>query len=294
MGSSLSASGIVDSTQRVRGRASPPPPPQYRVPEAVKGRPPLTVAVAILLSSHFIQPPPKPHKTVQGPGTKTRRWGTKLQAQRGRVTCPMSLGRARSQIRVRVSPLTAQHLSLQWGWVLRAFLATFAQPLLDWAHARGHRNGQHGAESTPKWQVARGVRVGEKLELRAGLTSRCCDSSQDKGVGAVDTPNPLLGGSGCRVVLPCSAHLTSLPSQVTVSPAPATMVGHAWRRRRGSAACVCLAMGGTCVMLVSVVSGRGGGGSGAWPLPQCARSGAGRKGTGLVLNLHFRQITQPL
>lgn len=47
-------------------------------------------------------------------------------------------------------------------------------------------------------------------------------------------------------------HLTSLPCQVTVSPAPATMVGHAWRRRRVSAAYVCQAMGGTCAMLVSL------------------------------------------
>lgn len=47
-------------------------------------------------------------------------------------------------------------------------------------------------------------------------------------------------------------HLASLPCQVTVSPAPATMVGHAWRRRRVSAAYVCQAMGGTCAMLVSL------------------------------------------
>lgn len=104
-------------------------------------------------------------------------------------------------------------------------------------------------------------------------------------------------GSGCRAVLPCSPHLTSLPLQVTVSPAPATMVGHAWRRRRGSAACVCLAMGGTCVMLVSVLKGRVwgvGGRSEAWTRDSELALHAG--GRALVwalslVNLHFKQIT---
>lgn len=54
-------------------------------------------------------------------------------------------------------------------------------------------------------------------------------------------------------------HLTSLLCQVTVSPAPATMVGHAWRRRRVSAAYVCQAMGGTCAMLVSLLEDMGAG-----------------------------------
>lgn len=57
----------------------------------------------------------------------------------------------------------------------------------------------------------------------------------------------------CAPLLPPTSLLS--PSQVTVSPAPATMVGLAWRRRRGSAAYVCLAMGGTYAMLVSVFRG---------------------------------------
>ncbi|XP_027946070.1 brevican core protein isoform X3 [Eumetopias jubatus] len=55
----------------------------------------------------------------------------------------------------------------------------------------------------------------------------------------------------CPLTAPAKVEWPWPPHQVTVSPAPATMVGRAWRRRRGSAACVCLAMGGTCVMLAS-------------------------------------------
>lgn len=96
-------------------------------------------------------------------------------------------------------------------------------------------------------------------------------------------------------MLPCSPHLTSLPPQVTVSPAPATMVGHAWRRRRGSAACVCLAMGGTCVMLVSVLRSRAGVGVDLKPGPCHHVLALERRGRALVwalslTNLHFSQI----
>uniref|UniRef100_A0A4W2FUZ7 Brevican core protein n=1 Tax=Bos indicus x Bos taurus TaxID=30522 RepID=A0A4W2FUZ7_BOBOX len=55
----------------------------------------------------------------------------------------------------------------------------------------------------------------------------------------------------CPLTVPAVVEWPWPPHQVTVSPAPATMAGHAWRRRRGSAACVCLAMGGTCAMLAS-------------------------------------------
>lgn len=123
-------------------------------------------------------------------------------------------------------------------------------------------------------------------------------SSQDKGIGAGGPLNPLQD-SGSRAVLPCSppTSLLSPPPQVTVSPALATMVGHAWRRRRGSDAYVCLAMGGTCAMLVSVFEGLGWGGgrSEAWALPQRAGS-RGRRGGGTGFGFatdesHFRQIT---
>lgn len=90
----------------------------------------------------------------------------------------------------------------------------------------------------------------------------------------------------CALLLPPS-HFSSC--QVTVSPAPATMVGHAWRRRRGSAACVCLAMGGTCAISVSVLWGRvGGGRSEAWTHNMCHNvlvpKGEGGTGFGLIFD----------
>lgn len=79
-------------------------------------------------------------------------------------------------------------------------------------------------------------------------------ASRTGGLG-LGTLNPLQKDSESCSSAPPTSLLS--PSQVTVSPAPATMVGHAWRRRRGSAACVCLAMGGTCAMLVSVLRAGG-------------------------------------
>lgn len=100
------------------------------------------------------------------------------------------------------------------------------------------------------WALTRGRPQGELLG--------CYDGSQDKGVRARDSLNPLFSWRTQAPLLPPTSLLS--PSQVTVSPAHATMGGHAWRRRKGSAAYVCLAMGGTCAMLVSVL--RGGGGEG--------------------------------
>lgn len=110
-----------------------------------------------------------------------------------------------------------------------------------------------GAGLGERWGEVRGARG--RLQ---GEPLGCCASSRDRGVRAGDSePSP----EGLRVVLPSSPPTSLLsPSQVTVSPAPATMAGRAWRRRRGSAAYVCLAMGGTCAMSVSVL--RGGGGAG--------------------------------
>uniref|UniRef100_A0A673UH02 Brevican core protein n=1 Tax=Suricata suricatta TaxID=37032 RepID=A0A673UH02_SURSU len=81
----------------------------------------------------------------------------------------------------------------------------------------------------------------------------------------------------CPLTAPAKVEWPWPPHQVTVSPAPAAMVGHAWRRRRGSAACVCLAMGGTCVMLASVSAVRAGTPSRALATSTFPRGGAGRR-----------------
>lgn len=133
-------------------------------------------------------------------------------------------------------------------------LATFPGPLGK-AHTGGHDNGWHRAEPVLTQDKVRGARTQARGRLQ-GEPLGCRASSQDRGVRAGDSE---LSPEGLRAVLPSSPPTKLLsPSQVTVFPAPATMAGHAWRRRRGSAAYVCLAMGGTCAMLVSVLRGGGG------------------------------------
>lgn len=112
-----------------------------------------------------------------------------------------------------------------------------------------------------KWGTSRGLRDEKNPEFRLGSNQRQVPGGtlrellapRTRGLGLGTLSRRTQAAELCFPAPPPTSLLS--PSQVTVSPALATMVGHAWRRRRGSDAYVCLAMGGTCATLVSVLEG---------------------------------------